>query len=94
MDKSIYSILKAPLITEKSTRINPYRQYIFWVDNNANKVEIKRAIEKIYNVKVEHVASAIVKGRTKRLRWNQPGKTTAWKKAIITLKEGNEIKLT
>ena len=72
----------------------PYRKYIFWVDSRANKIEIKRAVEKIYNVKVEGVTSMMVKGRTKRVRWNQPGKTASWKKAVVTLKEGNEIKLT
>ena len=92
--KSIYSIVKAPLITEKATRVSPYRKYIFWVDSNANKIEVKRAVEKIYNVKVEKVASMIVKGRIKRLRWNQPGKTTDWKKAVVTLKPGFEIKFT
>jgi large subunit ribosomal protein L23 len=92
--KSVYSIIKAPLITEKATRVSPYLKYIFWVDKNANKIEIKRAIEKIYNVKVAKVASMVVKGRVKRLRWNQPGKTTDWKKAIVTLKPGFEIKFT
>ena len=57
-------------------------------------IEIKNAIEKVYNVKVKDVSSLIVKGKTKRVRWNQPGKTVAWKKAIITLKKGFEIKLT
>jgi len=91
---SIYSVLKAPLVTEKATRLNAYRQYIFVVDKNANRIEIKRAVESLYNVKVLKVNSQIIKGKTKRVKWNQPGKTTAWKKAIITLKEGFEIKLT
>lgn len=91
--KSIYSVVKASLITEKTTRLSPYRQYSFWVDRGANKIEIKRAIEKIYSVKVDKVASLIVKGKTKRIRMNQPGKTVAWKKAIVTLKKGQEIKL-
>jgi len=94
INKNIYSIIKSPLITEKSTRNSVYRQYAFLVDVSANKIDIKKAIEKIYNVKVEKISSLIVKGRMKRLRGNQSGKTTAWKKAIATLKEGNEIKIT
>ncbi|MDP2923910.1 MAG: 50S ribosomal protein L23 [Candidatus Omnitrophota bacterium] len=90
---SIYSVLKSPLITEKATRLTPQHKYIFMVDRNANIIEIKKAVENIYNVKVEKVNSLVMKGKTKRVKWNQPGKTTAWKKAIITLKEGFEIKL-
>jgi large subunit ribosomal protein L23 len=91
---SIYSVLKAPLVTEKATRLNADRKYIFIVDKNANRIEIRRAVESLYNVKVLKINSQIIKGKTKRVKWNQPGKTTAWKKAIITLKEGSEIKLT
>lgn len=92
--KSIYSVIKSALITEKASTLMPYRKYIFWVDSRANKIDIKRAVEKVYNVKVEGVTSMVVKGRTKRVRWNQPGKTASWKKAVVTLKEGSEIKLT
>ena len=92
--KSIYSVLKSPLITEKATLLSPYRQYVFWVERRANKIEIRRAVEKHYSVKVDKVRSMIVKGKTKRVRWNQPGRTPSWKKAVVTLKAGHEIKLT
>lgn len=92
--KSVYSIIKSPLVTEKMTHLSPYRQYSFLVDRSANKIEVKRAIEKLYKVKVDHVSSMVVKGKMKKVKWNQPGKTTSWKKAIVTLKEGNEIKIT
>ncbi|MFH1518987.1 MAG: 50S ribosomal protein L23 [Candidatus Omnitrophota bacterium] len=92
--KSIYSIIKSPLVTEKTTRDSVCRKYAFWVDKEANKIEIKHAIEKIYKVKVTRTSVLIVKGKTKRLRSNQAGKTTSWKKAIVTLKEGFEIKIT
>lgn len=92
--KSLFSVIKAPLVTEKSTRLTPQRQYVFWVDKNANTIEIKRAVERVYNVKVNHVNALIVKGKKRQIRANQPGQTTAWKKAIVTLKEGSEIKLT
>ncbi len=92
--KSTYSIIKSSLITEKSTRDAPNRKYAFRVAKGANKIEIKQAVEKIYKVKVDKVASLVIKGRTKRIRGNQSGKTASWKKAIVTLKEGSEIKLT
>jgi large subunit ribosomal protein L23 len=92
--KSIYAVIKSPLTTEKTTRNSVYRQYSFWVDKGANKIEIKRAVEKIYNVKVAKVTSLVVKGKTKRMRMNQEGKTASWKKAVVRLKEGSEIKLT
>jgi len=92
--KSIYSIIKSPLVTEKSARDSVLRKYAFWVDKVANKVQIKRAVEKIYNVKVVKTSSLMVKGKMKKLRFNQAGKTASWKKAIVTLKEGFEIKIT
>ncbi|MFH1505177.1 MAG: 50S ribosomal protein L23 [Candidatus Omnitrophota bacterium] len=92
--RSIYAIIKSPLITEKSAKDAVYRKYAFRVAREANKIDIKRAVEKVYNVKVKETTSMIVKGKTKRMRQNQPGKTVAWKKAIVTLKEGSEIKLT
>lgn len=89
-----YTVIKSPLVTEKASQINPYGKYLFWVDKEANKIDIKRAVEKVYNVKVQRVNSQIVKGKTKRIKWNQPGRTSSWKKAVVTLKKGFEIKLT
>ena len=94
VSRSIYSVIKSVLVTEKSTKDLVGRKYAFWVDKDANKIEIKRAIEKIYNVKVDKVASLVIKGKTKRIRGNLAGKTTSWKKAVVTLKEGSEIKIT
>ena len=91
---SIYSVIKSSLITEKTTRLAPERKYFFRVNKRSNKIEIKRSVEKIYRVKVENVATITIKGKTKRLRWNQPGKTSSWKKAIVTLKKGYDIKIT
>ena len=92
--KSIYSIIQSPLVTEKTSRLSAQRQYVFAVAKDANRIEIKNAVEKIHNVKVEKVATMISKGKLKRIRWNQPGRTTDWKKAVVTLKEGQEIKIT
>lgn len=94
LNKSIYSFIKSPLVTEKLTRDSVYRKYAFWVAIDANKIEIKNAVEKIYKVKVDKISSMIVKGKTKKIRANQPGKTSSWKKTIVTLREGFEIKLT
>ena len=92
--KSIYSIIKSPLMTEKTARDSIHRRYSFWVAKDANKIEIKKAIEKVYNVKVAKTSSMVVKGKMKRLRQNQAGKTSSWKKAVVTLKPGFEIKIT
>jgi len=92
--KSIYSIVKGSLITEKLTKDSIYRKYAFRVALSANKVEIKKAVEFIYKVKVDKVSALVIKGKMKRIRGNQSGKTATWKKAIVTLKEGFEIKLT
>jgi len=95
MDKvgRIYEVIKSPLITEKATKLAKFNQYVFWVDKQANKIEIKKAIEEIYNVKVKKVRTINMKGKTKRIRWGQEGKTSSWKKAIVTLKEGYQIKV-
>lgn len=92
--RSIYSVIKAPLTTEKITRLSPSRKYSFCVSREANKIDIKKAVEKVYNVKVESVASLVVKGKMKKVRANKSGRTSAWKKAIVTLAKGFEIKFT
>jgi large subunit ribosomal protein L23 len=92
--KSIYTIIKAPVLTEKATILKDVNQYVFWVNKDSNKIEVKRAIEKLYKVKVKQVNVLTVKGKTKRIRWGQEGKTPAWKKAIVTLHKGHDIKIT
>lgn len=88
-----YVILKGPLITEKSQKHQAkFNKYAFVVDIDANKIEIKKAIETIYNVKVEDINTMIVKGKPKRIGWRNHGKTSKWKKAIVTLAKGQELK--
>lgn len=87
-------ILKRPLVTEKMTVLQDKRQYAFEVDDKANKIEIARAVEKKFKVKVQSVRTMMYKGKsktqlTKRGRFS--GKTAHWKKAIVTLKEGDKI---
>jgi large subunit ribosomal protein L23 len=87
-------ILKRPLVTEKMTNLQDKRQYAFEVDTEANKVVIARAIEKKFNVTVESVRTLTLKGKSKSQltrRGRFAGMTSHWKKAIVTLKEGEKI---
>jgi large subunit ribosomal protein L23 len=68
----------------------PLNKYLFWVDKNANKIEIRKAVEGIYKVTVNNVNTLKVKGKPKRVRYTM-GRTSDWKKAIVTLKEGDKI---
>ena len=86
-------IIKAPVITEKSTTIaSNEKSYVFKVDVKANKSQIKDAIEKIFNVKVESVNTVNVHPKKKRVG-KYSGMTNKYKKAIVTLKDGNKIDL-
>jgi large subunit ribosomal protein L23 len=86
-----YDIIKRPLITEKtSIQKEAANQVSFEVDRRANRVEIKRAIEKIFNVRVSSVKTMQVKGKTKQ-RGRIVGKRKDWKKAIVTLLPGERI---
>ena len=86
-------IIKAPVITEKSTTIaSNEKSYVFKVDAKANKSQIKDAIEKIFNVKVESVNTVNVHPKKKRVG-KYSGMTNKYKKAIVTLKDGNKIDL-
>lgn len=86
-------IIKAPIITEKSANIaSNERTYVFKVDVKANKSQIKDAIEKIFNVKVEKVNTVNVHPKKKRVG-RYAGMTNKYKKAIVTLVNGNKIDL-
>lgn len=86
-------IIKAPIITEKSASLAQNNNtYTFSVDVNANKTQIKQAIENIFDVKVENVNTVNVKPKTKRVG-RYEGKTNRVKKAIVKLKEGSSIEL-
>ena len=86
-------IIKAPIITEKTASIAQDGQsYVFKVDTKANKTEIKQAIEKIFNVKVESVHTINVRPKKKRVG-RYTGMTSKYKKAIVKLAEGNTIDL-
>ncbi|RKY36455.1 MAG: 50S ribosomal protein L23 [Candidatus Omnitrophota bacterium] len=88
-----FRIVRYVLSTEKSTLFEKQNKYFFCVDKTANKVEIKKAIEYIYNVKVNTVNTQMMPGKPKRVRYKK-GKTSEWKKAVITLRQGQKIVLT
>jgi len=86
-----HQIIRRPLITEKGTIAREtYGQYIFEVDRGANKHQIKEAIQKLFNVHVSDVKTLNVRGKIKRMG-RSIGKKSNWKKAYITLKEGEKI---
>jgi large subunit ribosomal protein L23 len=90
----IMSVLRKPIVTEKSQKLNASAKYTFEVDRDANKIQIAAAIEKMYGVSVEKVNTLTQIGKSKsrmtRTRMSQ-GKTSTFKKAIVTLKEGEII---
>ena len=88
-----YDIIKTLIRTEKGTFLEPQRKYLFHVAPSSNKNQIKRAIEEIYKVKVQAVNTGIMSGKMKRVR-RELGRTSDWKKAIVTLKEGQKIEVT
>ncbi len=88
-----HTIIKSPVVTEKSTDLTEkYNKYSFAVDGRANKIEMKKAIEVLFKVKVIKVNTVKMRGKQKRVRFRQ-GKTPDWKKAIVTLRKGDKIEL-
>lgn len=88
------NVLKRPLVTEKYTAMNEVGKYAFEVEKKANKVEIRKAVEKLYGVTVERVATMRTQGKLKSKYTKSgavSGRTSTIKKAIVTLKEGDVI---
>lgn len=91
--KDIYSVIKKPLFTEKSMQLKEtHNKIVFQVNPDANKHEIKKAVEEIFQVKVDNVRTVSTKGKFKRFG-RSIGKTPDTKKAIITLKKGQKLDL-
>ena len=85
MEKTVHDIIIRPIITEASVDALADRKYTFEVAKNANKIEIKKAVEQLFkDVKVEKVNIMNVRGKKKRMGRSE-GYTTAWKKAIVTV---------
>ena len=88
-----YKIIKRPVISEKSTILSEKdNKYVFEVSLDANKIQIKKAVEEIFKVGVTKVRTMRMRGKLKRVRL-QYGRTPEWKKAIVTLKKGDSIEL-
>ena len=85
-------IIIAPVLTEKSNAMREQRKYVFKVDSRSTKLEIKEAVRKLFNVKVEKCTVINVDGKMRRVRY-RAGKTSSWKKAIVTLAAGESIKV-
>ncbi|MEG6509813.1 50S ribosomal protein L23 [Methyloligella sp. 2.7D] len=90
---SMYDVILSPVITEKSTAASEFNQVVFKVRKDATKDQIKKAVEKLFDVKVVGVNTTIRKGKTKRFR-GVPGRQNAMKKAIVRLAEGERIDVT
>jgi large subunit ribosomal protein L23 len=87
-----YQIIIRPLITEKNTMLMEQNKYAFEVDRYAEKPQIKAAVEAIFNVSVKHVRTMNIRGKMRR-RGREVGYQKDWKKAIVTLVEGDRIEL-
>jgi large subunit ribosomal protein L23 len=89
----LYEVIRAPLVTEKSTLASEHNQVVFKVPLDASKPEIKAAVEDLFKVKVKAINTLRQKGKTKRFR-GRPGKRSDIKKAYVTLEEGHNIDVT
>ena len=87
---NLYEVLRRPLVTEKSTRLAESNKYVFEVDKRANKDQVRAAVEKAFKVGVVSVNMIRVPGEVKRMGRRAVARPS-WKKAIVTLKEGDKI---
>lgn len=91
--KTSHDIIKNMIRTEKGSGLLTQNKYVFKVETRSNKIEIKKSVEEIYNVKVSAVHIMNVKGKKKKVRFHQ-GMTSGWKKAIVTLAADSRIDVT
>lgn len=90
----IYDVLRRPVITEKSTVLSDeFNQYVFEVARSANKIQIKDAVEIIFGVTVTNVRTMVMPAKRGRRGRDWYMRTREWKKAIVTLEDGDEIEL-
>ena len=93
-DEKIFSVLRAPRVSEKTARLQEVsNQYVFEVSTTATKADVKAAVEKLFDVKVEAVNVLNVKGKNKSFR-NRAGSRGSWRKAYVRLAEGQAIDVT
>ncbi len=86
----LYEVLRRPLITEKNSILQTQNKYVFEVAKQANKIQVKKAVETAFKVKVNSVNVLTVPGKTRRVG-RQLVLTQSWKKAIVTLRQGDKI---
>jgi len=92
---SPFEIIKTVRVTEKGTvQGERFNQYTVVADRRANKVQIRQAVQELFNVKVLRVNTLNVRGKLRRQRTVAAGQSPDWKKAIVTLKQGDKISLT
>lgn len=92
--RDIYSVIDTIRLSEKATLLQEENNdYVFKVARNANKLEVKRAVEQLFGVKVTEVRTCNYGGKKKRERRPDAGRTAQWKKAYVRLKEGDSIDL-
>lgn len=90
--KEPHAVIQELVVTEKGTRqTDADNQYLFKVDRHANKIDIKRAVEAVFKVKVVRVNTMNRPGKRKRERTMHFGRTAGWKKAVVTLADGQSI---
>ena len=89
MAKTAYDIIRKPIITEKSMNATAEKKYTFKVDADANKIEIKKAVEEIFDVKVEKVTTINMDGKLKRMG-RYEGRRASYKKAVVKLTEDSK----
>lgn len=91
--EQMYDLILSPVVTEKATRITEQNQVTFRVPLDASKPEIRAAVEGLFNVKVTAVNTVRMKGKAKMFR-GRPGQRSDWKKAMVTLADGQKIDIT
>lgn len=88
--RTAYDIIIRPIITEQSMEDMDIKKYVFEVAKDATKIEIAKAVEEIFGVRVIKVTTTNVQGKTKRVGANPEGKTKSWKKAVVKLSEDSK----
>ena len=88
----LYEVLRRPLVTEKNAALQAQGKYVFEVAGEANKEQVKQAVEKAFNVTVTQVNVIIVPGKGRRMR-GRVVMNPSWKKAVVTLKPGDKIEI-
>jgi len=91
MSKPFRDIILAPVVTEKATDLLGDNKYVFRVRKDANKIEIRKAVESRFGVTVASVRTMRVKGKARTFRGQTVGRTASWKKAVVKLRAGQNI---